>query len=253
MKTSLRQAPSVLAALTACAFAADRSEAQVIGRSPVTTSKALETPQAGSSDRIKDFASRSNLGRTAYYAAVPIWAGLYVGGHAAYSWGSFEANRSDLGSSRIGGGLAGLHVGYNWQNGDFVAGVEGDYAAAWIDGHRTFASGLDMTGKADWTSSLRVRLGYSFSNVMLYATGGLAVGKFSATVSDGVTSFSGSNMHTGYVVGGGIETKFSPSISARAEVLHYGFGEKDYAFGSVVAPIRSDETVVRGGISIHFN
>jgi hypothetical protein len=46
----------------------------------------------------------------------------------------------------------------------------------------------------------------------------------------------------------------SPLMSLRGEILHYGFNEKDFAFpagGS--APVRSDETVVRAGLSMHFN
>lgn len=257
MKTSPRRAPMVFAMLCACNLAAGSAAAQVAGDSrPYGEPRYSNYPPPALPDdhrRIGDFSPRGNLGRTANHPPAPIWAGLYVGGHAGFGWGSVYAGHPGLGTSRTDGGIAGMHLGYNWQTGGLVAGLEGDLTAGWVDGHRVFASGYDLVGKNDWTSSLRVRLGYSFSNVLVYATGGLAVGKLGISASDAGTSFSDSRWQTGYVVGGGIEAKLSPMMSARAEVLRYGFGDKDFSFGGTMIPVRGDETVVRGGLSIHFN
>ena len=259
MKAYLQRAPLVLAMATACHFATGSADAQVQATSSSRNTLRLgNEPSTAEAEagRLRDFAPRSNLGRTpAYdrYPPVPIWAGFYAGAHTGYGWGKIEGMHTDLGSSSMSGGIAGLHVGYNWQTGNVVAGVEGDLSANWMDGYRTFGSGYDLAAKNDWTSSMRVRLGYSFSNVLVYATGGLAFARLGATINDGVTSIAENRWHSGYVIGGGIETKLSQTMSVRAEVLRYGFGDKEYSFGGMTVPIRGDETVIRGGLTMHFN
>src|ERR1700760_3757844 len=57
-------------------------------------------------------------------AALPTWAGFYVGVMGGYA-------TEDSGSPSIQGGLAGGTFGYNWQTGNLVYGVEVD--AAWAD------------------------------------------------------------------------------------------------------------------------
>ena len=257
MKAYLQRAPLVLAIMTACHFAAGPADAQVQATSSSQNALRLGNEPStaeGEAGRLRGFAPRSNLGRTSsYYPPAPIWAGFYAGGHAGYGWATVTADNSNLGNAKTSGGLTGVHVGYNWQTGNLVAGLEGDLTANWMDGHRAFGSGYDLAAKSDWTSSMRVRLGYSFSNVLIYATGGLAFARLGATINDGVTSIAENRWHSGYVIGGGIETKLSQMMSVRAEVLHYGFGDKEYSFGGMTVPIRGDETVIRGGLTMHFN
>lgn len=255
MNVLLRRAPTVLALFLASGLTSGAATAQVASVSGSHRLRpTFEQPYGGARYDAPAHNARNELGRRSpYYPPAPIWAGLYAGVHAGYGWGHVDANDSALGSVSISGGLIGLHAGYNWQIDNVVAGIEGDLTAGWLDGHRGFASGYDMAGSHDWMSSVRLRLGYSFSNVLLYATGGLAFAKVNASLNDGLTTFSDSALQTGYVFGAGIETKLSQMMSVRAEVLHYGFGEKDFSFGGAAVPIRSDETVVRGGLSIHFN
>jgi outer membrane immunogenic protein len=51
----------------------------------------------------------------------PIWTGFYIGVHGGGGWGE----TSDEGIE-LGGGLGGLHGGYQWQSGAFVLRAEGD-------------------------------------------------------------------------------------------------------------------------------
>lgn len=259
MKTLLQRAPLVFVTLTACHFASGPAFAQVQATSTSRNTLRPDGETLAASEttgRLRDFSPRSNLGRSPGYEhrpPVPIWSGFYAGVHTGYGWGNVEASNPNLGSSSMSGGLVGVQLGYNWQTGNVVAGLEGDLTANWVDGHRTFGSGYDLSAKSDWTSSMRVRLGYSFSNVLVYATGGLAFGRIGATINDGFTSISENRWQSGYVIGGGIETKLSQTMSVRAEVLRYGFGDKEYSFGGTTVPVRGDETVVRGGLTMHFN
>lgn len=188
-----------------------------------------------------------------YYPPAPIWTGLYGGIHAGYGWGNITADHIDLGRARTSGAIAGVHAGYNWQQSNLVFGVEGDLSSSWIDGQRSFASGLDLDAKNDWNSSLRLRLGYAFSNVLVYATGGIAFGKLEATVRDPLLIGSQNAWHTGYVIGAGMEVKLSQMTSLRGEILHYGYGSKDYVIDGVNVPVRGDETVARMGLTFHMN
>ena len=52
------------------------------------------------------------------------WAGPYLGGNLGYAWGSVANN-----PTKPSGFVGGVQAGYNWQNGAFVFGVEGDIQA----------------------------------------------------------------------------------------------------------------------------
>ena len=52
------------------------------------------------------------------------WAGPYLGGNLGYAWGSVANN-----PTKPSGFVGGVQAGYNWQNGAWVFGVEGDIQA----------------------------------------------------------------------------------------------------------------------------
>jgi opacity protein-like surface antigen len=67
------------------------------------------------------------------------WTGPYIGIAGGYGWG--HSNQTDPGiiinddgSYGVNGGLLGGTLGYNWQQGTWVFGVEGDYSWADISG-----------------------------------------------------------------------------------------------------------------------
>jgi outer membrane receptor for ferrienterochelin and colicin len=77
--------------------------------------------------------------------AIWTWTGLYIGANAGYAWGRFSTDTvftdASLGlpvgpvlsasnsSSRLDRGFVGSTAGYNWQLGDWLAGVESDVLA----------------------------------------------------------------------------------------------------------------------------
>jgi outer membrane immunogenic protein len=145
------------------------------------------------------------------------------------------------------GAVFGGQIGYNWQMGAWVFGIEGDYDGVSISGTGSaiFPSRLapghtdafTATEKINWLASLRGRVGYAFGLGMLYFTGGGAWEGVTtdATISanTGVHIFSESAAgsfsatRSGFVVGTGYEVMIDRNWTARAEYLFYDFGKSD--------------------------
>jgi outer membrane immunogenic protein len=125
------------------------------------------------------------------------WSGFYIGAMGGYA---AEATSDPL---AIKGGFAGGTLGYNWQFGTVVAGLEID--GAWADISRTAtAVGITASDKLQALSTIRGRVGMAFDQVLLYGTGGFALAdeKVSATAL-GIT-LSDSQTRTGWTIGAGL-------------------------------------------------
>lgn len=155
---------------------------------------------------LPSFAADMPVKAMAPVAAMPAWAGLYVGVDAGYGWGhadsygfavlpgnwnaAFAATipTTMSGPNNTDGFVAGGHIGYNWQAASIVYGLEAD--AMWHDqdGSRaavnTFFGGgtinlpFTSTAAIDWTASIRARVGVLLFNqqLLVYGTAGLAMG-----------------------------------------------------------------------------
>ncbi len=109
------------------------------------------------------------------------------------------------------GVIAGGQLGYNWQRGNVVLGLEMDLGFMDLKSSVTkgaLRSDLDGGFYGDITG----RLGYSFGTALLYAKGGFAVldgeAKVSGPSNGVVTPTDG---FTGWTLGGGLEYSLSPS------------------------------------------
>ena len=165
----------------------------------------------------------------------PDWAGPYLGGHVGYGQATYEGYDSAgcCIDAKPNGFLVGLHAGYNWQNGDFVYGVEGDVTATpgWAEGESTSGNPYSgIWGELGGVASLRARLGMAFNDSLVYATGGVAFAS-SAGIGCSTTGFCASQaspqVTVGGVAGGGIEWKVRPDLSWRVEGLYYIFDQDE--------------------------
>jgi outer membrane immunogenic protein len=181
------------------------------------------------------------------------WTGFYVGGNVGYhmgqeiisssadplGWGPVAARILDsrsagwLGSR---GTIVGGQIGYNWQLRNVVYGWEAD--GQWLGGaaNRQFTYAnvpvpvdgdfMYNSSAANVVATLRPRLGVTYDNLLFYGTAGLAMGWFSNT--DSFAAFQGTALSTtpsttvrpGWTGGGGIEWKFLPAWSLKAEYLY---------------------------------
>jgi outer membrane immunogenic protein len=202
------------------------------------------------------------------YAASPTpppfnWTGFYVGLNAGGFGGNANANTStsctpagcffgdatntnffnSVGSQRDNpsGFIGGGQVGFNWQSGNLVAGLETDFQSFKQNG-RGSVTGIVPSGpvaglpftisqsfSTDWLWTLRPRLGVAANNWLFYATGGLAVTEVNANwlYSDPFNdseAASISRMRTGWAIGAGVEYAVLNGWSFKAEYLHLDFG-----------------------------
>lgn len=194
-----------------------------------------------------------------------IWEGLYLGAHLGGDFGRLHvAGASDDGFD-MSGVTGGLHLGYNWQRQNFVAGLEfaadgksteggrDGTALVSVNGGPATAMPVRYDGGPEWITSMRLRLGFAMGNTLLFATGGYALADMNLSAKLPVATLSTSETMHGYVFGGGIELKLMPNMSARIEALHYEFSDKTFSDGVNSARADADLTTVRAGLTFHFN
>jgi outer membrane immunogenic protein len=214
------------------------------------------------------------------------WTGPYIGIQGGYAWGSndveVDSNLDILvgraaddvvlippedGEIDIDGWVGGLHLGYLWQHDSLVLGIEGDGEFADIDGDTdVFLTPLpdsrpfgEVEQEIDWLASLRLRAGFTWDRTLIYATGGLAVGRVELSADlDDIGSESESDTEWGWTIGGGLEHAFTDSLSARIEYRYTDLGnthvrvENEMA-GSVDLDADNAFHAVRLGLSWHFD
>ena len=200
------------------------------------------------------------------YAPPPFtWAGLYIGGHAGYSWGNIKSidPTGATADSAVDtkGALAGGQIGYLYQMGPWVLGVEG--TMAWSDVKFSsvgpFGIGTILV-KNDYIGTVAGRAGYAFDRALLYGKGGVAFTRDVLAATDGLGGTSnGTFNRTGYVVGGGLEYAFWDKWSARVEYNYLDFGTKleipGATGGLIVIPsnIKNNISTVSFGVNYHLN
>lgn len=185
-------------------------------------------------------AADMNYGARNYTVNQPLnaysWAGPYLGGNIGYGWGSVSNN-----PTKPSGFAGGVQAGYNWQNGPWVFGVEGDIQASGAE--QTFAP---WKFSNPWFGTLRGRAGYAFNNVLFYGTGGLAFGELRATTF----GLSESNTSAGWTLGVGAEMGFAPNWSAKIEYLYVDLNENNFVVTGASNGYRFG--LIRAGVNYHF-
>ncbi|MBI1211131.1 MAG: outer membrane beta-barrel protein [Alphaproteobacteria bacterium] len=166
------------------------------------------------------------------------------------------------------GFVGGLHAGYNWQNSDWVFGVEGDigWSGAEDTAHDFCAGGYcDLTTTVELREliTLRGRLGYDLGDFTPYITGGLAVGQVRNYLADNDDEglWDNTDYRTGYIVGGGVEYAWTNRITVRVQGEYYDLGSETLLSKSILAvdgdsvriKFKDDGAVVTAGVSYGFD
>lgn len=179
------------------------------------TDMTMSTVRLGLNYRFADMpVQAANFAAKGPVYAVNNWSGPYIGAHAGYGWGSFDATAAALEPT---GGLLGIQSGYNWQlSRNFVFGVESD--SSWGSLKDNIGA---TTVDVDAIGTVRARLGYAMDRWMVYGTGGLAWAHADANYNATVTD----RFYLGWAAGAGVEYMWSPRWTAKLEYLYADFGK----------------------------
>jgi outer membrane immunogenic protein len=175
--------------------------------------------------------------------------------------------------------LGGGQIGYNLQwTPDWVVGLEADFAgiaspsgtviagfsgnAALVPAQSGFSRALDDLG------TVRGRVGYLASPAwLLYATGGLAYGETklvsafacATCATPAAISSLTDNWQVGWTAGAGVEWRFAPQWSVKAEYLYVDLGSISntitYNYGptsTLTSTYKEHDNIVRAGINYKF-
>lgn len=208
----------------------------------------------------------------------PSWTGFYLDVDGGWGFNrrtgalSCDVSESECPDAptpsivRPSGGLAGGGIGYNWETGIVVYGIEADIQWADIKDSASTFTGPDLadiysaSDKLDWFGTVRGRLGLTpwGNTALIYVTGGLIYGqeKIAATLdnSEGIFADSASSTRTGGTVGVGLEYMFTPALSGKVEGLFYDMGSKDLPLTATEsAHFHFTGAIVRAGLNWHFN
>ena len=166
------------------------------------------------------------------------WTGFYIGGHLGGAWGE-RCLRLDTGEEACidrSGFLGGGQVGFNFQTGQFVFGVEFSGSVADISGDSgvgALPGGFSYSSDSRSLLLLTGRVGYAVDRSLFYIVGGGAWGRHSVDFFDGVGGVTSVDFNRqGWTIGAGFEYGFSPNWSLAAQYNFIDFGDRDFFFAT---------------------
>jgi outer membrane immunogenic protein len=204
-------------------------------------------------------------------AAVYDWSGFYIGANGG--WGQerrcFDAVAA-VGGTVLGsagchdanGGVAGGQIGYRWQSGGWVFGLEaqGDWANLRGDNVNLLFPAFVNRTKMDAFGLFTGQIGYAWNNALFYFKGGAAVvdDRNDILTNGVVVASTNSDTRWGGTVGVGFEYGFAPNWSLGIEYDHLFLDNRTATFatpgGLIFATdrIRGDADLVMGRINYRF-
>lgn len=214
-------------------------------------------------------------------AAVYDWTGFYLGTNLGYSFGRATTNGTQTigslvaalttvtpmsGRADVNGFVGGGQLGYNWQHGAWVFGLEGDIQLSNERGSGDVCTGACPAGfvftrdyKLDWFGTARGRVGFlPADRILLYATGGLAYGHFSGSSSTLPMNFgTWTSTNAGWTVGAGVESALGANWSVKFEYLYMDLGSVGGSSATVglnhwVFNTKFTDNIARVGLNYKF-
>lgn len=185
------------------------------------------------------------------------WTGLYIGINGGGGRGSSHFNFPSAGTTtgdfNITGGLVGGTIGYNYQVGKVVFGLEDDVDWTNIKGSAVcpdLVTTCETSNK--WLGTARGRIGVAWDRFLPYFTGGAAFGEVRANRP---TVGSLSRTSAGWAVGGGLEAAIARNWSVKVEYLHVRLDRLTCTACSTVGDavdVNFHADLARGGINYRF-
>jgi outer membrane immunogenic protein len=216
---------------------------------------------------IAGVAHAADMRAPAYKVPPPVavwsWTGFYVGAHVGAGWGNKWWDSTgqtpfiavppapqdighNFGTTSVDGFLGGFQVGFNYQTGPLVWGVEADWS--WTNMKGQFncpavgaAAGPPIVGpstcssKIEWIATVVGRIGVTVDRALVYVGGGAAWAHekdhYSCTDLDcgapvtAVLTWDGNNTKTGWTFLTGVEYAIWSNWSAKIQYNFYQFDD----------------------------
>ena len=209
-----------------------------------------------------DLAARPYTKAPPVVAAMYDWSGFYIGMNGGwgqsstrYDWANFLVRSDDASGGTVGG-----QIGYNWQAGSWVFGLEAQ--GNWADLTRSYVDPFDprwsVGTTVDAIGLFTGRVGYAANNVLFYVKGGAAVANNSYWAAlNNIDFINVSNTRWGASVGAGLEWGFTPNWSFGVEYNHLFLGDTTYNWTNAnwlytSVGIRQDIDLVTARINYRF-
>jgi len=208
------------------------------------------------------------------------WTGFYIGANVGGTFGDVDLtgvsedtdyvniDPGEVFSFSPDGVLGGAQLGYNFQMGDWLFGVEVEGHGMDFDEIGSDPASTDiLTVESEWGATASARLGFVLSsNSLLYVKGGYATGNIKTSYLDtsGPTTQTGlletDETHHGFVVGAGFEHAIGEHTSFGVEYNYIDLGETDHSGtasglggGLVVYDVQAQLHTVTARLNYHFN
>jgi len=190
------------------------------------------------------------------------WTGLYIGINGGLASGrscwtylpgavgfAAVAVPSDEGCRNPAGAFGGGQVGYNWQIGSWVFGVEatGDFGRIRSDSESILFADNHLKTTVKYFGTGVGRLGFAVTpTVLLYAKGGAGWVRdeyVRYVTSTGFVTATANETRVGWAGGAGVEWAFWRNMSAGLDYTYIGLGQKDQRFLTPAGAFGINETV----------
>jgi outer membrane immunogenic protein len=210
------------------------------------------------------------------------WTGFYIGGHAGagvmldqgfLSQGSVQVLTTGPADRHGIGALAGGQIGYNWQMGMFVLGIEGEgfWSGMKVTQDRFAGSNPGVlveiaTIKNRWDYDIAGRFGIAIDHALIYGKAGWVAGNFAWNLSEIFSpafNVNSSATLNGLLIGLGLEYAFTNNWTVKFEYDYLGFPAKDVLFTEVpcatcrpftfTQSVSADKHIFKVGFNYLFN
>ncbi|MEO1198217.1 MAG: outer membrane beta-barrel protein [Pseudomonadota bacterium] len=195
------------------------------------------------------------------------FAGFYIGANLGWAWGEFPNNADHI-ALGLGfdvtddlddadGIFGGIQGGYNYTFDRFLVGIEAEINLSDFSDDFNVAGVVPGSADLDYFGMVTGRVGYIVHDAyLLYFKGGYAFGEAEADIdlaALGGDTFSDSNFHNGWTIGGGIEAAVFDGISVKLEYNYMDLESQDFELG-LGTPVSAgfEAHMIRVGVNALF-
>jgi opacity protein-like surface antigen len=198
------------------------------------------------------------------------WTGFYIGASLGADWGHTKWTFLDDGASidpRFAGLLGAGEIGYNYQVGKWVFGVEGDAGVTHARGVQPCPSGFfyNCEMSYNWLSTATARIGYAhWDRLLTYVKGGAVIGqdraqsvcdtnsRIAAVVLEGCPAQGDARIEAGWTVGLGYEFGLTRNVSMKGEIMYFDLGSNRNSVVGIPTDIERNGFISTVGLHVRF-